>query len=289
MYRTKSISPSAPAIEETANARTKWRRSALLLIGHGSRRGDPASDPIHSHAEVLRRRRCFAEVSAVTLMETAEPRSALDTLRAARVYIVPFLMGDGVYARSLIPQALGLEGATTLRRDAFGQIQQLCHCRPVGTSAQLAQAVETQLLEACAEKRWPSAAVTVVLVGHGSSRGSGSSGMENLADAVSATRRFAEIVAVNLERPPSLEQFLDRGTRGPTVVAAMLAAAGKHGAADIPAIIARSLSRSAGRPDEFHYAGVIGNSPTMVSAILDRVAAFDDGRAGSSEILVSAP
>ncbi len=229
----------------------------LLLVGHGSRRGDPAAERMLArHAASLAAGAGFAEVATATLFGGAGPAAALCRIATPRVAIVPVFMSDGYYVRELLPARL-----TEKTGFAGGARPALRLCPPVGLDPLLASLVADRAGTACRDFGLEPTACSLLIVGHGSTKGPDSrEATERQAGRVRATGRFAAVLTAYLEEPPAIAAALET-LPGLVVIVALFAAAGLHAGRDIVEAIAAT------HREDVIYLGAIGEDPGLVPVI----------------------
>lgn len=114
-------------------------KSAVALIGHGTRRNPNSRMATQRLAEALRKRGRFAEVGAFFLDEPPAVEEALLQLTRANILVLPFLISGGPHAVQDIPARLGLiaphSGALPIAGEAHG-CRLICDA-PIGTDPRL--------------------------------------------------------------------------------------------------------------------------------------------------------
>ncbi len=246
-----------------------WGEAALVLAAHGSSRDLGAPEPVLRHAAWLQRHRLFAEIGVGFIGRTPDLAQALGAVTADTVYVVPCFLADGHYTRTVIPEAL-----VAATPDAPPRMK---YCAPIGTSPRLVELARRRVVAACRTWELEPGSVSLLLIGHGTPRHPASSSVtRDLARAMEARGWVARTGVAFLDEPPFVDHALD-ALGGETVIAlGLFAAAGVHGADDVPDLLATG-SRSA-RP--VHYAGAVGAGPGILGLILERVRAFEtDGPA----------
>ena len=261
MPPTELTSPPAPG-------------AALVLAAHAASRDDGAAEPVLRHAASLRRRHLFAEVGVGFIAGRPGLEQALAAVTAETVYVVPCFMADGHYTRTVIPGLLDLAGPQA----APGRIR---YCAPLGTSPRVAELVRRRVTAACRARNLHPAAVSVLLVGHGTPRNAQSSSTaRGLAGALDRERVFAEVGTAFLDEPPSVGEAL-AALHGDTVVAVgLFAAEGAHGAEDVRTLLAAAGGAVGRASGNLHYAGALGAGPGVIGLILERIQAFEAANAG---------
>lgn len=271
-----------------------WAQAALVLVAHGSERVAAAETATASHAKALGRRALFREVKACFLKAAPGPRETVASLHSSSAYIVPCFMSRGYAARTLVPQELGLAGPLTrLSRGArqAAPLERVFYCDPVGTHPRLTEVIARHVEETCRVHDLDPAAVSVLLVGHGTPRDpvSGEAARRHAA-RLEERAGFARVRAAFLEEPPYLKDAAEGLGGRPTVAVGLFAEAGAHGEEDVPRLL--GLGPAAGPPGRaaagdgaarIWYAGPIGPDPEIAEIVLDQVRAFDERyRAGEA-------
>jgi uroporphyrin-III C-methyltransferase len=94
-------------------------RTAVVLVGHGTRRHPESRAATRRLADTLRRRRVAAELAAAFLDDDPPLDETVAVLRQPAVVIVPFLIG-GAHALEDLPRGLGLPGGESGRDGRVG-------------------------------------------------------------------------------------------------------------------------------------------------------------------------
>lgn len=224
----------------------------LLLIGHGSARYAEAGGILHDLAKTLRER--FAEVGVGLLHGAPSVADALASLRVRHVYVLPFFMEDGYFARVAVPKALAGERERALT----------C-CAPVGTHQGVADLIEARVLRSCPEPNRTS----VILVGHGSARAPGRTmALHQHGERLSRSGRFASVNIAFLEEAPFVPDVLASAHGTAVAVVGVFAGEGLHVRDDLPRLIEAERLRLGGRLLDL---GSIGAEAGMADLILDQV------------------
>lgn len=240
-----------------------FNRDALLLVGHGSTVIPDAARPLLAHAEVIRQSRRFGEVEAGMLLGEPGAAKAFASLTAPVVHVVPFFLDDGYFTRIAIPDLL-LPLTSPSRVLRF--------CQPVGLHDGIGILIETRLLRHCEMFGADPKTLSVLLVGHGSSRGAGRArALRRHAAALEAGGRFGWIRVAFLEEPPFVAEAL-ASVRGHVVaVVGYLLNEGTHATKDLPMLIAEERIRRGTTWPPVHDLGTIGADEAMPRLIMDQV------------------
>ena len=242
-----------------------FERDALLLIGHGSTLRPDAARPLLAHADVLRQTGRFAEVKVGTLLGEPNAAAAFRELAAPLVHVVPFFLEDGYFTRIAIPDLL-LPLATASHVVRF--------CQPLGTHSGIATVLESRLLWHCEMFGTNPKSLSVLLVGHGSSRSPGRArSLPRHAAAVESTGKFGWVRIAYLEEPPLVSNAL-AGARGRIVaVIGCFTNEGLHAAIDLPRLIAAERETRGTHWPPVHDLGTIAGDEAMPRLIMDQVGA----------------
>ncbi len=204
--------------------------AALVLVGHGSARHPGATRPLLELAEAVRRRNRFAEVAAVFFKNPPGPDQALALVRAAEVVVVPVFAGRGHYTDTLIPRAFGLSGR---RGDRDGRTVAITP--PVGAHPRLPALLAARAGAVAAAEGLDPAAISLLLLAHGSARGAGAGETPRaVAAALAGMGMFAEVALAFLEQEPRAESWPALVAGAEVVALPLLVVQGMHASEDIP-------------------------------------------------------
>ena len=223
---------------------------ALVLCAHGIAGGPGAAA---DHARRLREAGGFREVAAACINGSPGLAGTIDTLLAARIVVVPYLMAAGHSFGTVLPARL----ASARQRDKVRL------AAPVGTHPAIAELAACRAEELLVRKGWDRKATLLVLVAHGTSRdpASAAAARDHMRTLV-ATDRFAGVAAGYLDEPPSVAELL-RGRAVPRAIGVgLFADAGPHGAGDAAAPFAHDPA--------VDYAGPVGPDPRMTAIVRRR-------------------
>ena len=258
--------------------------AALLIVGHGSTQNPDSSPPTYLHADAIRARGIFGEVSCAFWKEEPSLREAGYLFDRSVIYVVPNFISEGYFTTNVIPRELELSGPITKRAD--GTIWK--YCEPAGSHERM-----TELLLGRAREVAPGVdegEASLLIVGHGTGLN------ENSAVAAKAQvkrlrerTKYAEVVATYMEEEPLVSRWEELTTAPNVVVVPFFISDGLHSYQDIPVLLGlereptvaasqRSIFRR--NPRELRgrrlfYASAIGTEPLFADIILDQVAAFD--------------
>jgi sirohydrochlorin cobaltochelatase len=249
----------APATETRPETLARWRRSELILLGHGSTALPGANTILARHAENLEARGLFAKVRFGALYGDPAAETALRQPRLGEAYVVPLFMCHGRYTRQVIPGLFGLAAPV----DGAG----LHFCPPVGLHPRLTQIIVERAVERLRAGGEDPGEASLVIVGHGSTESDGSR-QATRGHCLRARRRglFRSVRMAFLDEAPTLARVLS-GLNGPLVVAGLFAAEGAHARRDVPEALAGY------RGGAVYHLGPLGSDPALPEVILAQVSA----------------
>lgn len=264
--------------------------SALVLVGHGSTLNPDSSAPIHEHADAIRSRGIFDEVTCCFWKEEPSMREVLRTLESHTVYIVPDFISEGYFTRTVIPRELGLTGEVTRIGDAV-----VNYCEPVGSHPRMTDVLLQRARETAAGV--PTSETSLVIVGHGTALNDNSAiAVKDQVRRIGEMNIYAEVLAAYMEEPPLVAEWDKLTTKANVVVVPFFISDGLHSYQDIPVLlgIEEEGAPAASQRDVFrrnpyslrgrrlYYASAIGTEPMMADVILDQVAKFDATRTANA-------
>jgi len=132
--------------------------------------------------------------------------------------------------------------------------------------------MEARLTRYCETYGVSSLSLSVLLVGHGSSRNPGRArALKRHAQRLEAGRLFASVRVAHLEEVPLVPDVL-AGNRGqPVAVIGYLANDGVHATRDLPGLIAEEREKRGTAWPPVHDLGSIGTDETLPRMMLDQV------------------
>ncbi len=243
----------------------KPSRPSLLIIGHGSSESQEAEKAVREHAVTLRQSNRYGSVDVQFLKGKAmEAR-----LPEGEVFLLPFFMSHGYFVSHTIPRLFDLHEGE--KKD---DLRHILLCDAIGVDPTLSEILERMALEICAEEKYQPEKVTLLLAAHGSAKSKASRDAARLQeDVLRQHSDFRTVVSVFLEEEPTLSNWLqdERVEEGPVIVLGLFAAEGPHATEDVPQQIREGqdgFHRVRGiKPEEVHYAGVVGTRPEVVRLI----------------------
>lgn len=126
--------------------------TCLLLVGHGSRKGQGSGETALALAASLRRDSPFAEVCTAFLEQEPEVSGWRELTRAADVIVTPFLIADGLHGSEDLPPLFGLTasdmtapGAGIVAGPSFIGNQRVWYCRGIGSDPDIARIILSQV------------------------------------------------------------------------------------------------------------------------------------------------
>jgi sirohydrochlorin cobaltochelatase len=241
-----------------------FTRDALLLIGHGSEVVPDAARALLAHAEVIRESHSFAEVEVCMLLGEPNAHSVAGSLAAPVVHVVPFFLEDGYFTRLAIPDLL-LPLASASRLVRF--------CPAVGAHDGIAVLIEAMLARHCEMFGIDPNDLSVLLIGHGSTRNPGRARfLRRHAATLVAHGQFGWVRVAYLEEAPFVAEALASARGHVVAVVGYLAIQGRHATQDLPAMIAAERVERGTHWPPVHDLGPIGADEAMPRLIMDQVA-----------------
>ena len=277
--------------------------AALVLVGHGSTLNAESAAPTHQHADELRRRGLFAQVTECFWKLEPSIAGVLRGVFAPRVFFVPLFISDGYFTEEVIPRELGLcaQGGKDFARVQRRGAQTLHYCGPVGTHESMTGVLLARAREVVEQHPFPRAPkpaeTTLFIAGHGTGNNENSrKAIERQVELIRALNTFAAVHPVFMEEEPRIGDCFAIAQTKNIVMVPFFISDGLHSCEDIPvmlgepASVVRERSQSGQptwrNPTERHgkrvwYSASIGSEPGLADVILERVR-----EAGVTSILV---
>lgn len=241
--------------------------NGLVLVGHGSHTSPSASDPIHSHADRLRRTDTFDTVHTAFWQGDPHLREVLRTLRSETLTVVPVMMADGYFTDRVFPRELRLSGDETF--DCAKTVQ---YTEPVGTHPRLVDVIVSQA-EAITMDREIGPDTGLAVVGHGTNRHPESSTTTlSHVDRLRIQTRFDEVQAFFLDEKPAVSRLTESMATDDIIVVPLFIADGPHTQEDIPQAIGLPLPPTSPVTINGHriwYSNAVGTNLRLSEIILD--------------------
>ena len=282
--------------EQTGNLHMQtddFSDAALVLVGHGSTLNADSSAPTYQHADELRRRGIFGQVTECFWKLEPGIAGVMRGVFAKRVFIVPLFISEGYFTEEVIPRELGLDQNG---RGGFVRVQQrggqrLHYCGPIGTHESMTEVIlgrAREIVEKFPFPRRPKAAETALFIaGHGTGSNENSrKAIERQVELIRERNIYAEVHPVFMEEEPRIgDCYAMAGTRN-MVMTPFFISDGLHSFEDIPVMLgepARVVQErlSGGQPTWRNptekrgkllwYAPAIGSEPCIADVILERV------------------
>jgi sirohydrochlorin cobaltochelatase len=246
-------------------------KSALLLIGHGSKQYPDAGKTLLRHASALHEQ--GHPVASGFLNGTPTITEAFQALRsnpsprtANPVHVVPFFMEDGYFTQTAIPRALP---------DAPIDL-----CPPIGLHAMMPDLLEQQAIRAAVSHGLDPAGTAVLVIGHGSATNPGQPlTLHRHTAALAARKRFVHTAHACLEEPPFVPDVLRAIRSLPVIVIGYFANHGGHVRHDVPTLLDAERQERGPQGHGIYAAGNVTEHPAMPRIILDQ-AGFHTSAAG---------
>ena len=274
----RSVTKSTPSIPATHRANPA-ALPGVLLVAHGSARTGASAEPVRATARALAARG-FAHVGTGFWKEEPFLHQALDTMRCARVVVLPVFLAEGYFSRVVVPRELGLEyGLTTTGS------RQVHLLPPLGTDPDLDDlAVDRARASLPAGARHDEA--LVVVLGHGTPlQPSSANTVLEVCRRLDRRREFARVAPAFIDQEPQLTGVIGRAAEPFIVVVPFLVAAGFHGGVTVPEELAATslagVRTRRGDLPKVAYAEPVGTHPKLIDTVARKIldVSFDKGTA----------
>jgi len=244
---------------------TRAGSRALVLAAHGSRRDPAANALVRRYAEEIRRRRLFDEVAVA--FHQGEPGfdTVLDELTADEVTVVPFMTSAGHYSETVLPAGLA-------RNRRYPEIR-LRQTPALGTHPGVAALIARRVTQLLRNQGLTRDAVSLVLVGHGTTRHPGSrTATVHLAETLELRRVAGQVLAGFIDDDPPVDQVLGRARHEVALVIPFLIGGGIHALSDLPRALGTSDQASPGTREtgtRVLLDEAVGSYPGLVELVVD--------------------
>lgn len=260
--------------------------SALLLAAHGAGDGSSTNVLIQGLARRIDALERFEEVACAFHLGNPPFDTALDSLSADRVIVVPVMTADGYFCGDMLPRGL----VANARIDEVD----LTVTPPVGTHPAIAGIALRRAANILKRCELDPAQTVLIVVGHGTRRIRQSiDSAITLRDAIGRRTRhspspipLAGVEAAFLDAEPGIEFIPERIPNRNLIVIPFLIGGGRHATHDLPqqlglAPFVPGASCVTGTRDDRLIACTypIGNDPAILEIILDRAMAGWHGQA----------
>jgi sirohydrochlorin ferrochelatase len=202
-----------------------------LIVAHGDRGGKGDNRLAEALAGRLSARGGFAAVGVGYIRGEPAFEQVAAELEPERLRVLPLLMSDGYYARTVIPKRLGFgeEGAPEMIFET-----------PLGLNPALPGLIRRAAVETLEKAGVEPSDACLLLAAHGSSKSSASAeAARSLAASAAASGDFRQTAVAFLEEPPFLKEQLG-SLAGPLCVFGLFVGEGMHGGEDLPRAISAS-------------------------------------------------
>jgi len=259
------------------------RKSALVLIGHGSTLNPDSSAPTFQHADEISRRELFAEVHCGFWKEEPSLREILRMVESDDIYVVPNFISEGYFTETIIPRELELTGPVTRRSG-----KTIKYCEPVGNDPRMIDLLLHRAREAAPNV--PPDKASLLIVGHGTKLNQKSAeAAQHQVAVIRKKRLYAEVSEAYMEEEPFIADWRKNTSQSHVVVVPFFIADGLHSYQDIPVLLGIESAPTAAASQqevfrrnpyflygrELYYASAIGTEPLMADVILDTVERYD--------------
>ena len=267
--------------------------AALVLVGHGSTLNAESAAPTYQHADELRRRKIFAQVTECFWKVEPQICGVLRGVFAPRVFVVPLFISDGYFTEEVIPRELGLcaKGQKEFARIQRRGTQTIHYCGPVGTHPSMTSVLLARAREVVEKHPFPRVPkpdeATLFIAGHGTGNNENSRKIiEHQVELIRAMNVYAAVHPIFMEEEPRIADCYTLAQTKNIVMVPFFISDGLHSFEDIPVMLGeparvvqeryKSGQPTWRNPTEKHgkrvwYSASIGNEPHIADVILERV------------------
>lgn len=241
--------------------------TALVLAGHGSHISPNTAGLIWQYVDALRAQGVADEITAAFWKEPPFFHTALHSLTAPDITIVPIFTANGYFTQTVLPNEMGLQGPITQEN---GRTIRLTP--PLGTHPQIRTLVEKRVQEALNTYNLNPSQVTIALIGHSTRRNPTSkAATEAHAAHLRTLYPAAQVEAVYLDDDPSIPTIYDSARHNVIVAVPYFLAAGSHTTLDVPSALGLQPKAKEGRigARTVYYTPPLGAGTELIEAILD--------------------
>lgn len=272
---------------------TDFSDAALVLVGHGTTLNEASAAPVYQHAAELRRRKLFAEVREGFWKQEPKVTGVIESVSAARLFIVPFFISEGYFSENIIPQALGFHFKSASREGRAVQRgrQAVYYTLAVGSHERMTEVLLERAQGVVRQFPFPRAPqpkeLTLFLAGHGTAQDAQSRAVvDRQVELIQAKNIYAAVHAIFLDEEPRIPTCFGTAQTRNIVVVPFFISDGLHVAEDIPVLLgepervvrARLEKGQASwrNPTEKNgkliwYSGAVGTEGALAEVILERV------------------
>jgi sirohydrochlorin cobaltochelatase len=267
--------------------------AALVIAAHGSTVNEDSAAPARQHVDELRRRKIFAKVEPGYWKQEPFIETVVNSLTAARVFIVPLLISEGYFSEEAMPLKLGFrkEGETNFNRVQMRGAQQLHYCRPIGTHERMTEVLLARAKAIVEQFPFPRAPkphdTSLFIAGHGTTANDNSrKAIDHQVELIRSKNVYGDVHAIFIEEPPNIADCYKLATKKNIIIVPFFISDGMHTAEDIPAMLGepkRIIEEriKTGQPTwrnptekngkRVWYTTSIGTEPHVADIILQRV------------------
>lgn len=272
---------------------TDFSDAALVLVGHGTTLNEASAAPVYQHAAELRRRKLFAEVREGFWKQEPKVTGVIESVSAARLFIVPFFISEGYFSENIIPQALGFHFKSGSREGRAVQRgrQAVYYTLAVGSHERMTEVLLERAQGVVRQFPFPRAPqpkeLTLFVAGHGTAQDAQSRAVvDRQVELIQAKNIYAAVQAIFLDEEPRIPTCFGTAQTRNIVVVPFFISDGLHVAEDIPVLLgepervvrARLEKGQASwrNPTEKNgkliwYSGAVGTEGALAEVILERV------------------
>ena len=272
---------------------TDFSDAALVLVGHGTTLNEASAAPVYQHAAEIRRRKLFAEVREGFWKQEPKVTGVIESVSAAKLFIVPFFISEGYFSENIIPQALGFHFKSGSREGRAVQRgrQAVYYTLAVGSHERMTEVLLERAQGVVRQFPFPRTPqpkeLTLFLAGHGTAQDAQSRAVvDRQVELIQSKNIYAAVHAIFLDEEPRIPTCFGTAHTRNIVVVPFFISDGLHVAEDIPVLLgepervvrARLEKGQASwrNPTEKNgkliwYSGAVGTEGALAEVILERV------------------
>lgn len=250
---------------------------SLVLLGYGSLQQASFAQGVYQLAEQVRALGVFDEVIEAFWYEEPSLRQVLRTVASTDVVIVPVLMGEGYLTQTVFPRELGLGFQGPVPPQGVARVfggKTVRYTPPVGASPHLSRVVMARAYQAFADA--DPIDTTLILLGQGGNDNGVTSPLQDHAQRVAASGRFAAVQVWRLG-DAALDRWRQQVQTARAVIVPFFLNEQSFSVAQIERAM-RLGDASADGPLEIRLTEAVGTHPDMAQVVLAMAQDVQQGR-----------
>lgn len=249
------------------------RRTALVLIGHGSHISPNTAGVVWGYVDRLRATGAADEITACFWKEQPSIHEVIDTLAADEITVIPVFTAQGFFTQSVIPAEMELQGETTVRNG-----RTIRYGKTPGEHPNLAGIMRQRVEDKLRDSDLEPSQTTVAVVGHGTKRNKESrAATRQQVQLLSEMQLVHDVIDGYLDDEPSIPSVYSRCQTPNLIVVPFFLAPGSHVTIDVPNALGlpEGETQAVLNGKSVYYTDPIGTEDTLCQMILDL--AFEAG------------